>query len=68
MYKADYTFTPTEQKRATTPKPPRMLAVEATAASRTGRASFGRLRGIDKIVRWYTCNNIRGLADAYVEK
>ena len=38
-----YTYTPTEQKRATTPNPPRRLAVDATASSRTGIFSFGRL-------------------------
>ncbi|KAG9310389.1 hypothetical protein JVU11DRAFT_9526 [Chiua virens] len=39
-----YTFTPTLQKRATTPKPPRMLASDATALSRIGILSFGSLR------------------------
>ena len=38
-----YTYTPTEQKRATTPKPPRRLAADATASSRAGIFSFGRL-------------------------
>lgn len=38
-----YTFTPTLQKRATTPKPPRILASDATAPSRIGILSFGRL-------------------------
>lgn len=38
-----YRYTPTELKRATTPKPPRTLAVEATANSRMGTADLGRL-------------------------
>ena len=38
-----YTYTPTVQKSATTPKPPRMLARDATLASRMGILSFGSL-------------------------
>jgi len=38
-----YTYTPTEQKRATTPKPPRMLARVATRGSLRATLSFGRL-------------------------
>ena len=47
-----YTFTPTLQKRATTPKPPRMLASVATALSRIGMLSFGRL--------WESCMSSAG--------
>jgi len=38
-----YTFTPTLQNSATTPKPPRILAIDATAVSRNGNVSFGRV-------------------------
>ena len=38
-----YKYTPALQKSATMPKPPRMLAVVATAVSRTGKVSFGSL-------------------------
>lgn len=38
-----YTYTPALQKSATTPNPPRMLAVAATAVSRMGNVSFGSL-------------------------
>jgi len=38
-----YTYTPTEQKSATTPKPPRILAMDATAVSQMGTVCFGRL-------------------------
>ena len=42
-----YTYTPTVQKSATTPKPPRMLARDATLASRMGILSFGSLRVVE---------------------
>jgi hypothetical protein len=38
-----YTYTPALQKRATMPKPARILAVEATAVSWIGKVCFGRL-------------------------
>ena len=38
-----YTYTPTEQKSATTPKLPSVLATIATTASRVGIVDFGRL-------------------------
>ena len=38
-----YTYTPTEQKSATTPNPPNTLAVDAMASSRAGSFSFGSL-------------------------
>lgn len=38
-----YTYTPTEQKRATTPKPPSTDARRATAGSRRESRFFGRL-------------------------
>jgi len=41
-----YTYTPALQKRATTPNPPRMLAVVATVVSRMGSVSFGSLLNI----------------------
>ena len=47
-----YTYTPTEQKSATTPKPPSTLAAEATATSRSGTFSFGSLErsGVSDVV------------------
>ena len=44
MYLVCYTYTPAVQKRATTPKPPSMLAVEATATSFSGIVLLGRLQ------------------------
>ena len=41
-----YTYTPTEQKSATTPKPPRILATEATTVSQIGTVCFGMLNKI----------------------
>ena len=41
-----YTYTPTEQKSATTPKPPRILAIDATAVSHMGTVCFGMLNGM----------------------
>ena len=38
-----YTYTPTEQNSATTPKPPRRLAVLATVSSLIGMVCFGNL-------------------------
>ena len=38
-----YTYTPTEQKSATTPKLPSVLATIATTVSRVGIVDFGRL-------------------------
>lgn len=38
-----YTYTPTVQNKATTPKPPRILAVEATASSFAGNVLLGSL-------------------------
>ena len=40
-----YTYTPAEQNRATTPKPPRTLARLATRGSLSASLSFGRLQG-----------------------
>ena len=45
-----YTYTPTEQKRATTPNPPNTLAVDATASSRAGIFSLGSLGRADAAV------------------
>jgi len=42
---AYYTYTPTVQNIATTPNPPRALAINATPVSRTGSVSLDRLYG-----------------------
>lgn len=44
-----YTYTPAEQKRATTPKPPRTLARPATRGSLSASLSFGRLWGGERV-------------------
>lgn len=44
-----YTYTPTVQNKATTPKPPRILAVEATASSFAGNVLFGSLQSVVRI-------------------
>lgn len=41
--KRGYTYTPAEQNKATTPNPPRMLAIAAMVSSCTGTVDFGKL-------------------------
>ena len=59
-WKLHYTYTPTEQNKATTPKPPRILAKRATAGSFTESLSVGRLDQIvSKVFGTGYASNIR---------
>ncbi|KAF8885223.1 hypothetical protein CPB84DRAFT_1788449 [Gymnopilus junonius] len=56
----DYTYTPTEQKRATMPKPPSVLARRATRGSLSEKLSFGRLGGVRLCIGLVRAQHIRG--------
>lgn len=59
--KCHYTYTPTEQNKATMPKPPSALANRATAGSFRDSLFVGRLLNDHQQVVWVEVeSNIRG--------